>query len=107
MAPAETVGAQTPRAPGSEREGAARAPAGAGSPLLAVDDLELVGARGEGIEAVLGHHAVVLQAHAAHAGQVDAGLNGDDGARLDDVLLRPKLGSSWMSIPTPCPRPWP
>lgn len=47
---------------------------------------------GEGLVAVLGDHAVVLQAHTAHAGQVDAGLHGDNRADLDDILAAVEVG---------------
>ena len=46
---------------------------------LAVDADELVGRLREGHEALGGHEAKVLQAHAEVARQVDARLDGDDG----------------------------
>ena len=55
--------------------------------ILAVDDDQLVRRGREGLVAVLGDHAVVLQAHTAHAGQVDAGLDRDNRALLHDVAL--------------------
>ena len=45
---------------------------------LAVDNVQVVRGLGEGLVAVLGDDAVVLQAHAAHTGQVHAGLHGDN-----------------------------
>lgn len=47
---------------------------------------------GEGLVAVLGDHAVVLQAHAANTGQVHAGLHGDNRANLDDILAAVEVG---------------
>lgn len=54
--------------------------------------MQVVRGLGEGLVAVLGDHAVVLQAHAAHAGQVDAGLHGDNRADLDGVLTAVEVG---------------
>lgn len=59
---------------------------------LAVDDAQVVRGLGEGLVTVLGDDTVVFQAHAAHAGQVDAGLHGDNRADLDDILAAVKVG---------------
>ena len=59
---------------------------------LAVDDDELVRGGRKRVETVLGDHAVILEAHAAHTGQVHARLDGDDRTSLDHVARTTKDG---------------
>ena len=58
---------------------------------------------------VLGDDDQVLDADAELSRHVDAGLDGDDLAGGEGVLggAARALGFSWISRPTPWPRPWP
>ena len=63
----------------------------------------------EDVAAALGDDDEILDPHAADARQVDARLDGDDVARRPAGVsaVRASRGASWVTSPTPCPRPWP